>query len=116
MADVVLAGYVTVETAVPGGRAWVDVPRGSMLPDDVPYELLAQLRAAGKVGRADPPPTDVDPAIEEEFAFGSTIEKTLAWVGNDVDKARQALTAETSDGGKNRPRLIAQLEQILTGA
>lgn len=45
-AYVVVAGYVTVETAVPGGRASVDIPRGVVLPGDVPAEqVTAELRA-----------------------------------------------------------------------
>lgn len=49
---VVAAGYVTVETAVPGGRAQIDIPRGAALPDDVPAEQVAQLAALGHIGPA----------------------------------------------------------------
>lgn len=55
----VVAGYVTVETAVPGGRARVDVARGCVLPGDVPDDETAALVAAGLVVPApmDPPGT-----------------------------------------------------------
>lgn len=43
------AGYVTVETAVPGGRARVDVHRGALLPDDVPAEDVDRCLALGQV-------------------------------------------------------------------
>jgi hypothetical protein len=39
----VTAPYVTVETAVEGGRANVDVPRGALLPGDVPQEQVDRL-------------------------------------------------------------------------
>lgn len=116
MADVVLAGYVTVETAVPGGRAWVDIPHGELVPADVPYELLAQLRSTGHIGPADTPAAAPAAPPEAEYQPGATIDKILAWVGDDLDKARTALNGERADGGKNRPKLIAKLETILAGA
>lgn len=45
----VSAGYVTVETAVPGGRAQIDIPRGASLPDDVPAEQVETLLAQGRI-------------------------------------------------------------------
>lgn len=45
----VVAGYVTVETAVPGGRAQIDIPRGASLPDDVPEEQVAILLRLGDI-------------------------------------------------------------------
>lgn len=49
MGYIVTAGYVTVQTAVPGGRAWIDIPRGSALPDDVPDEERDRLLALGHI-------------------------------------------------------------------
>jgi hypothetical protein len=46
---IVAAGYVTVQTAVPGGRAAIDVPRGALLPEDVPAEEFAALLASGAI-------------------------------------------------------------------
>lgn len=61
---VVTAGYVTVETAVPGGRANVDIPRGALLPDDVPDEQRETLLRRGEVVEraTEPPPAAQDPA------------------------------------------------------
>ncbi|MEO3922704.1 hypothetical protein ABGB07_02295 [Micromonosporaceae bacterium B7E4] len=60
---VVTAGYVTVETAVPGGRAAVDIPRGAELPDDVPDEQRAALLTQGHIepARAEPEPIPAPP-------------------------------------------------------
>jgi len=49
MAHIVTAGYVTVETAVPGGRARIDVPRGAELPGDVPAEEVESLVRLGHI-------------------------------------------------------------------
>jgi len=49
MAYIVTAGYVTVQTAVPGGRAWVDLPRGAQLPGDVPQEEVDRLLKSGHI-------------------------------------------------------------------
>lgn len=46
---VVVAGYVTVETAVGTGRAHVDVPAGADLPGDVPAEQVQALLARGAI-------------------------------------------------------------------
>jgi hypothetical protein len=53
----VLAGYVTVETAVDGGRAQVDIPRGALLPDDVPQEQVIALLGLGRIDLAEAKPT-----------------------------------------------------------
>lgn len=45
----VSAGYVSVETAVPGGRATIDLPRGARLPEDVLAEQVEQLLARGEI-------------------------------------------------------------------
>src|SRR5699024_10203096 len=49
MAHRVTAGYVTVETAVPGGRAQVDIPRGADLPPDVRREQVETLLQVGHI-------------------------------------------------------------------
>jgi hypothetical protein len=61
MSYVVVAGYVTVETAVPGGRANVDIPRGRHLPDDVPAE---QVETELRLGRVEEQPEPPDPAAD----------------------------------------------------
>lgn len=52
----VTAGYVTVETAVEGGRAQVDIPRGALLPEDVPQERVTALLGLGHIGLAESKP------------------------------------------------------------
>lgn len=64
MALIVTAGYVTVETAVPGGRANVDIPRGEVLPDDVPDEQRDTLLRRGDIaaqGEAEQDPASPPP-------------------------------------------------------
>lgn len=60
MGYVVTAGYVTVETAVPGGRARIDIPAGRPLPDDVPAEDVDRLLGLGHI--AELPGDDPEPA------------------------------------------------------
>ena len=60
----VVAGYVSVETAVPGGRAVIDIPAGSMLPDDVPGETADRLLAAGDIEPVEPQWPVVQPMEE----------------------------------------------------
>jgi hypothetical protein len=48
-AYVITAGYVTVTTAVDGGRARVDITRGAALPDDVPAAEVSALLAYGHI-------------------------------------------------------------------
>lgn len=51
MRYVVKAGYVSAETQVTaaGGRAMVDIPRGAVLPDDVPDEQIESFLARGLI-------------------------------------------------------------------
>lgn len=62
MGYIVTAGYVTVQTAVGEGRAWVDVPRGAELPGDVPQEEIDRLAAAGHIEQSEPKPAKRAPA------------------------------------------------------
>jgi hypothetical protein len=55
----VAAGYVTVETAVEGGRASVDIQRGALLPGDVPREQFDRLLDRGDI---EPVPDEPQPA------------------------------------------------------
>lgn len=50
----VLAGYVTVEMGIPGGRARQDVAAGAILPDDVPADEVAALLAQGEIAPVEP--------------------------------------------------------------
>lgn len=49
MAYRVLAGAVTVEMGIPGGRARQDVRRGEVLPADVPDAEVRELLARGDI-------------------------------------------------------------------
>ncbi len=101
MAYIVTAGYATVETAVPGGRARVDIPRGERLPGDVPREDVERCLAAGAV-RAEREADDEVP--------GGTIADILDWVGDDPDRAANALTVEEETTA--RSTLMAKLRAI----
>jgi hypothetical protein len=68
---VVTAGYVTVETAVPGGRAEVDVPRGAALPDDVPAEQRDLLLRRHAIAPALAGPVSAPPAVDDAPPPGS---------------------------------------------
>ena len=115
MALKVTAGYVTVTTAVnaEGSRADVDIPRGVMLPDDVPAEQREALLRRGdveRVGEAEPaePADEVDPDAVPE----GTIAAVLAWVDSDAVRARRALEAEQRKGDKARTTLVIDLTKI----
>lgn len=68
MGHKVTHGYVTVPTAVAGGGvAYIDIPRGAVLPDDVPAEHLATLLERGHVELVDAADVDEvqpDPKVE----------------------------------------------------
>ena len=70
MSFVVTAGYVTVETAVPGGRAQVDIARGAVLPDDVPAERVEALARLGHISEEQPEPAPPDPEVPAEPPTG----------------------------------------------
>ncbi len=61
----VVAGYVTAETEVDGGRAQIDIARGAVLPDDVPAEQLQALIASGAV----------EPVVDEPVADQSVADE-----------------------------------------
>lgn len=92
-AHVVTAGYVSVETAVPGGRATVDIPAGQVLPADVPAEQVASLLAAGRITPTMPtaPREAVAPASPAAPPRRGTGSGAAAWaehahaLGVDID-------------------------------
>lgn len=49
------------------------------------------------------------PVVQEAVPEGS-IKDVLAWVGDDVDKAKRALAAETE--GENRKTLVTKLKEL----
>lgn len=120
---VVTAGYVTVETELPGGgRAHVDVRRGELLPDDVPdaqvehelglrtIEAVDEPKPATPTAAVTPPGDPADPAALPD---GLSVPGTLEWVGADKDRAQVALDAETSPAGKDRATLVDRLNRVL---
>lgn len=82
--------------------------------DDEAEQLAASLREQAEAHESEPPAdgeqSDPD-ATEDEIPTGTNGE-VLAWVGDDPDRARRARDAETAEGGKNRPRLLAALDEI----
>lgn len=92
----------------PGG-AVVDFVDGTAVVEDphLAQGLREVPQVFGIVEEGEPVPA--------EFQPGATIDKILAWVGDDPDKARTALADETRDGGKHRPKLIAKLKTIAGG-
>lgn len=61
----VAAGFVTVETDVGPGRAFVDVPHGHLLPDDVPGEQVQALLAAGAIEKVAEEQAEPEPEPEK---------------------------------------------------
>lgn len=102
MGYIVTAGYATVETAVPGGRARVDIPRGERLPDDVPREDIERCLATGAVS--------AELAGDDDEVPGGTIADILDWVGDDPDRAARALAVEEETTA--RSTLMAKLRAI----
>lgn len=130
----VTAGYVTVETAVSGGRARIDIPRGAILPDDVPDEQRQALLARGDIAPSNedvvppdpigpyagpieppPPPADADPFLV--LSPGMSVTATEAWVkeGREraVERAKVALAAETAPDGFERSTLVDRLGKLI---
>ncbi|MFG1847784.1 hypothetical protein [Micromonospora carbonacea] len=129
---IVTAGYVTVRRQVGAGEAYVDVPRGEVLPDDVSAEDRDRLVAAGSVGRRDgkrvtdapdspqdaakaarPVPGEVEPdEIPADIIPGGTVDQIMAWVGDDLARARVARHEELAKGDKARATLLARLDKV----
>lgn len=116
MGHIVTAGYVTVETAVPGGRAQVDIPRGHTLPDDVPAEQVSRLVELGDIAAFAVERVDEEPEVEggpvEPGPADGTIADVLDRVGSDPAKARVAFEAEQAKGDKARTTLLGALADI----
>jgi hypothetical protein len=99
---VVVAGYVTVPTNV-GGKsiAEIDIPRGAVLPDDVPADLVAVL-----VDRA--------PAVASDGVPDGSAAAVLEWVA--VDSPARAGAALAAEQAREKPRvgLVAELSKIIS--
>jgi hypothetical protein len=117
MAYRVVAGYVTVEMDVPGGRARRDVRLGEILPADVPEAEIRMLLERGDLvavdePAADPGPEEGDP--DPDAVPDGAVPEVLAWVGDDPARAERALALEQADGGKNRKGVVDPLTELLT--
>jgi hypothetical protein len=119
---VVQAGFVTVLTQVGAGRAYVDVPQGEVLPADVSDEDRNRFVASGAVGprsgdkayipQARPVPGEVEPdEIDTDVIPGGSVEQVMAWVGDDLARARVARHEEEAKGDKARANLLAALAE-----
>jgi len=112
MAHIVTAGYVTVETAVPGGRAHVDVPGGANLPADVPVEEVEALLRLGHITEADSP----EVATDGDGVPEGSAKQVLDWVNADPedvrDRAAMALDVEEAKGDNARKVLVANLQKL----
>jgi hypothetical protein len=133
----VTAGYVTVETAVAGGRANVDVPRGSLLPPDVPQAQIDHELSLGTIveeyadvtespsdqdgggSAGDSGAGDGDDGQDDvklpEVPAGMSVSATQEWVGSDALKAQAALVAEQASASP-RSTLVARLEAVIAAA
>lgn len=119
---VVLAGSVTVLRNVGAGMAYVDVARGEPV-GDLDDETRVGLLARGAIGRRDGKPYDSAPEPDSGEGQGEgdvdevpdgTVDAVLTWVGDDTDRAAQALEVEQGDGGKNRKGVVDPLTELLT--
>lgn len=125
---VVAAGYVTVKTKVGAGMAYVDVPAGEVLPADVSDEDRRRLLDSGAVRRRNadgsdgpagvdgavaprPVPGEVEPnEIDPDVIPGGSSEQVMAWIGDDLARARVARHEEKAKGDKARAGLIEAIE------
>lgn len=120
---VVKAGYVTVRRQVGAGMAYVDVPQNEPV-GDIDDETRERLLKQGAIGRRDgkayeapvgvrPVPGEVEPdEIDTDIIPGGTIEQIMAWVGDDLARARVARHEETAKGDKARAGLLKRLDEV----
>lgn len=118
---VVRAGFVTVKRQVGAGMAFVDVPHGEAV-GDIDDETRDRLVASGAIGRRDgkpfeaaarPVPGEVEPdEIPAGLLPGGAVEDILAWVGDDLARARVARDMEESKGKNARAKLLAALDGV----
>jgi hypothetical protein len=67
----VVAGFVSAETTVEGGsRAVIDIPRGAVLPGDVPAEQVERFLTLGHIEPHEPVEDGGEPEPEEPEGDG----------------------------------------------
>jgi hypothetical protein len=121
---VVKAGYVTVKRQVGAGMAYVDVPQNEPV-GKIDDETRDRLLASGAIGTRDgaafvtaarPVPGEVEPdEIPADIIPGGTVEQILAWVGDDLARARVARHEEEAKGDKARATLLRKLDEVKEG-
>lgn len=123
---VVRAGSITVLTQVGAGRAYIDVPQGATVPKDISDEDRERFTASGAIGKRDDDSTytgaaarpvagEVEPdEIDTDVIPGGTVEQVLAWVGDDLARARVARHEELAKGDKARQSLLKALAGKMT--
>lgn len=118
---VVLAGSVTVKRQVGAGMAYVDVAQGEPVGDldDETRERLLKQKAIGRrdgdpyVAPGRPVPSEVEPdEIDTDVIPAGSIKQILAWVGDDLARARVAKDMEEAKGLKARAELLAALDKV----
>lgn len=121
---VVKAGTVTALTQVGAGKAWIDLPQGSPVPEDIIDEERERFLKSGAIGRQDGKPYEAPVAarpvagevepdeIPENLLPGGSVEDILAWVGDDLARARVARDMEEAKGLKARANLLKALDEV----
>lgn len=119
---VVKAGTVTVLTQVGAGKAWIDLPQGAPVPDDITDEERERFLKSGAIGKADdaayvaaarPVPGEVEPdEIDPKIIPSGSVEQILGWVGDDLARARVARDMEEAKGPKARATLLKALDDV----
>lgn len=69
--------------------------------------------ARALAGDTDTPPNPDDQGGNGQLDISAKVDDVLAWVGDDKDRAREALDAETAKGDKARSSLVTQLTAIV---
>lgn len=120
---VVKAGSIQVLTQVGAGRAWIDVPQGSPVPADLDPETRERLLASNAIGKVDddgefvavarPVAGEVEPdEIDKDIIPAGSVEQIMAWVGDDLARARVAADMEEAKGPKARANLLKKLADV----
>jgi hypothetical protein len=119
---VVKAGSIQVLTQVGAGKAWVDVPQGERVPDDISDEDRKRFLDSGAIGKtgdaayvaaARPVAGEVEPdEIDKDVIPAGSVEQILAWVGDDLARARVAADMEEAKGPKARANLLKKLADV----
>jgi hypothetical protein len=114
MGYVVTAGFVTAETNIGPGRARIDIPRGSALPDDVPADQVETLLARGAIALAeDAEPEGPAVDLDGDGVPDGSVKQVIEWVGSDLDRAALALEAEQAKGDAARSTVVGPLSKLL---